>query len=78
VEFNLQTLYRKHASILGYGGGTLTPEERRSGLQRALAALRDGDLKLRIDEILPLDQVNDAFRRLVERWATGKLLLDLA
>ncbi|HUZ28276.1 MAG TPA: zinc-binding alcohol dehydrogenase family protein [Solirubrobacteraceae bacterium] len=78
VQFNLQTLYRKHGSILGYGGMGLTPEERRRGLHNALNALRDGQLRVRIDEVLPLDQVNDAFRRLVERRVRGNLLLDLS
>jgi NADPH:quinone reductase-like Zn-dependent oxidoreductase len=56
----------------------LTPEERRRGLHNALNALRDGQLRVRIDEVLPLDQVNDAFRRLVERRVRGNLLLDLS
>ncbi len=78
VQFNLQTLYRKYASICGYGGMVLTPGERREGLQKALAALRDGALRVRIDEILGLDDVNDAFRRLLDRRVQGKLLLELS
>jgi NADPH2:quinone reductase len=78
VQFNLRTLYRKHASILGYGGMGLTPKEHREGLQQALSALRDGQLRVRIDSVLPLEEVNDAFRRLVERRVRGNLLLDLA
>jgi D-arabinose 1-dehydrogenase-like Zn-dependent alcohol dehydrogenase len=34
-------------------------------------------LKVRIDSVLPLEEVNDAFRRLVDRRVQGKLLLDL-
>ena len=78
VEFNLQTLYRKSAAILGYGGMMVGPHERREGLRRALEALRDGHLRVRIDEVLPLERVNEAFRRLVERRVKGKLLLDLS
>lgn len=78
VQFNLQTLYRKSGSLLGYGGMGLRPEERRSGLEAALAALRDGRLRVRVGEVLPLDQVGEAFRRLLERQAQGKLLLQLS
>lgn len=78
VEFNLQTLYRKSVSLLGYGGMMLTPEQRREGLENALAALRDGTLRVRIDSVLPLEDVNEAFRRLVDRQVQGKLLLDLS
>jgi NADPH2:quinone reductase len=78
VQFNLQTLYRKSASILGYGGGGLTPDERRQGLAQTLEALRDGRLKLRIDEVLPLEHVNQAFERLAERRVQGNLVLDLS
>ncbi len=78
VTFNIQTLYRKMASILGYGGMQLTPEERRPGLEAALEAVKTGELKVVIDEILPLEQVNEAFQRLVDRRVQGNLLLDLS
>jgi NADPH2:quinone reductase len=77
VTFNLQTLYRKMLSLLGYGGMLLTPEERRPGLQAALLAVAEGALKVRIDSILPLDEVNEAFKRLAERRVQGNLVLDL-
>jgi NADPH2:quinone reductase len=78
VRFNLQKLYRKTISLLGYGGMQLGRDERRAGLQAALTALRDGELKVRIDEVLPLERVNEAFDRLVRRQAQGKLLLALS
>lgn len=78
VTFNMQQLYRKMVSVLGYGGAQLTGEERRAGLEEALKALRSGDLTVRIDSVLPLDQVNEAFQRLTERRVQGKLLLDLS
>jgi NADPH2:quinone reductase len=78
VTFNMQSVYRKMLSLLGYGGMQLTGEERRRGLQAALHALGDGSIRVRIDEVLPLDQVNDAFTRLVQRRVQGKLLLDLS
>lgn len=78
VTFNLQTLYRKMMSLLGYGGMQLRPEERRPGLKDALQALSEGSLRMRVDTVLPLEDVNEAFARLVERRVQGNLLLDLS
>jgi NADPH:quinone reductase len=78
VAFNMRVLYRKMLSLLGYGGTILSREERRLGLQAALKAVRAGELSVRIDSVLPLEEVNDAFRRLVDRQVQGKLLLDLS
>ncbi len=77
TSFNMQSLYRKMLSVLGYGGMQLTREQRRPGLQAALGALADGSLRVRIDSALPLDGVNEAFERLVARGVQGNLLLDL-
>lgn len=77
VQFNLQTLYRKGISLLGYAGGQLSREQRRAGLEQALAALRDGELRVRVDELLPLEQVNEAFARIEQRKVQGKLVLAL-
>jgi NADPH2:quinone reductase len=78
VEFNLQTLYRKGLSLLGYAGMLVTPEMRRRGLEAVLVALRDGDLEVVIDSVLPLAEVNDTFERLTDRSVSGNLLLDLS
>ncbi|HLH66029.1 MAG TPA: zinc-binding alcohol dehydrogenase family protein [Solirubrobacteraceae bacterium] len=78
VTFNIQQLYRKGLSLLGYAGLRVQRDERRAGLVEALEAVRDGQLRVRIDAVLPLDQVNEAFRRLVERRVQGKILLDLS
>jgi NADPH2:quinone reductase len=77
VAFNMQTLYRRSARILGYGGMQLTQDERRAGLAAALSALADGALRVEIDEAVPLERVGDAFARLERRQVSGKLLLDL-
>ncbi len=77
VTFNIQLLYRKAVSLLGYGGIIITREQRRPGLQAALEAVRSGELKVRIDSVLALEDVNEAFVRLVDRRVQGKLLLDL-
>jgi NADPH2:quinone reductase len=75
VQFNMRTLYRKMASLLGYAGMQVGREERRAGLEAALRAVRDGDLQVPVDEVLPLDHVNEAFERLQQRAVQGKLLL---
>jgi NADPH2:quinone reductase len=77
VTFNMQSVYRNMASILGYGGMQLTEDEHRTGLEAALKAVQDGELKVRIDHVLGLDQVNEAFERLADRRVQGNLLLDL-
>lgn len=78
VAFNMQQLYRKMVTLFGYGGMLLSADERRTGLRAALAALAAGELKVRIDEVLALDEVGEAFARLTERRVQGKLLLALA
>lgn len=77
VTFNLQTLYRKMLTLFGYGGMQLRREERRPGLEATLRAVRDGQLRITIDSVLPLEEVNSAFDRLADRAVQGKLLLDL-
>jgi NADPH2:quinone reductase len=78
VALNLQSLYRKSARILGYGGMQVGREARREGLQQALRALADGRMRVPIDDVLELGDVNEAFARLTERRVQGKLLLDLS
>jgi NADPH:quinone reductase-like Zn-dependent oxidoreductase len=78
VTLNLQQLYRNGLQILGYTGLRLTVEERRRGLTAALQALAAGRMTVPIDRVLPIEQVNDAFRALVDRAVTGKILLELS
>lgn len=77
VTFNMRVLYRKAISLLSYGGMQLGREERRPGLEAALRALADGAIRVRVDTVLALDEVNRAFARLADRDVQGKLLLDL-
>jgi NADPH2:quinone reductase len=77
ARFNLPKFYRKGLSLLGYAGGQLGRERRRAGLAQALEALRDGSLRVHLDEVLALGQVNEAFERLADRKVAGKLILDL-
>ena len=78
TTFNIQALYRKMVSLLGYGGMLLTREERQTGLHTSLQALAAGELKVRIADVLALSEVNEAFARITDRRVQGNLLLDLA
>ena len=73
----LRSVYRKGLRILGYGGLMLSDDERRAGLTQALTALADGRMRITVDRLLPLEQVNEAFRLIGDRALTGKIVLDL-
>lgn len=73
----LRTVYRKGLRLLGFGGLMLTDEERQASLAGALAAVADGRMRIPIDRVLPLEQVNEAFRLIGDRALTGKIVLDL-
>ena len=73
----LQVLYRKGLTVLGYGGLIEPAEALARGIAAALDALREGRLQATVDQVLPLDAVNDAFERLAGRRVQGKLVLDL-
>ncbi|MEA2213752.1 MAG: NADPH:quinone reductase [Solirubrobacteraceae bacterium] len=77
VSFNLQTVYRNMLTLYGYGGMQLNRAERRSGLEATLRAVRDGELRVLVDSVLPVAEVNEAFARLTDRRVRGKLVLDL-
>jgi NADPH2:quinone reductase len=74
---HLQGIYRKGLRVLGYAGLLLTREQRREGLEAALAALADGRLQIPIGRVVPLEQVNEALHLLADRAVTGKVLLAL-
>lgn len=73
----LQQFYRKSLRMLGYGGLMETEEAIAAGIRAALAAVVTGRLEVVIDSVLPLDRVNDALARLLDRSVSGKLVLDL-
>ena len=78
VTFNMQVVYRKMLSLLGYGGMQLGRDERRTGLEAALRALGEGAIRVRIDEVIALQDVGGVFTRLHGRGVQGKLLLGLS
>jgi NADPH2:quinone reductase len=78
VSFNLQQVYRNSKRLLSYGGLGLSDEERRDGLEKALRILADGRMQIRIDRVLPLEQIGQAFDLISNRGLSGKVLLDCA
>jgi NADPH2:quinone reductase len=73
----LQQLYRNGLRVLGYGGLLLDDDERRTGLGATLEAMAAGQLRIPVDRVLPLAEVNDAFAALKDRALRGKVVLDL-
>jgi NADPH2:quinone reductase len=75
ADVDLRTLYRKSIQLLTYSG-TIEPEDRiRRALASMLEALGRGELRVPIDEALPLEAAAEAHRRIRERRVRGKLLL---
>jgi NADPH:quinone reductase len=76
-EIDLATLYRKGGSIRGHAALTMTGGAVREALEGCLRLMAEGRLRVHVDSVLPLDQVNEAHARLKHRRATGKLVLSL-
>ena len=74
-ELDFGMLYRKAATLIGHATLRMGDAEVRTALEACLDALRTGAIRVHIDEVLPLDQVQLAHERLSGRQATGKLLL---
>lgn len=72
----LQSLYRKGITLRGYAGLLESDQVMSTAIRQALAALAAGQLTMPIDAVVPLEQVNDAFRRIQQRSVRGKLVLD--
>lgn len=75
AEIDLRATYRKAVQVLTYSGTIEPPDRLRLAERRALEALARGDLRVPVDEVLPLDQAPEAHRRIREREVKGKLLL---
>lgn len=74
-EIDLRTLYRKGILLLTYSGTIDPPERSRELLEKVVAALASGELRIPIDEVLPLERAAEAHRRILDRRVRGKLLL---
>ena len=68
-------MYRKQASILGYSGLTEDPAVLAERMELMMAEVVAGTVTPVIADELPLGEVEEAFRRIRDRQAGGKLLL---
>lgn len=76
-DVDLATLYRKTATIQGHAALATSAEDVRRALEECLASLSTGRLHVHVDDVLPLERVDEAHTRLVERRVTGKLILSV-
>ena len=76
-DIDLALLYRKAASLRGHAALTTPVDDVRRALGSCLELMAAGQLRVHVDEVLPLGDVNDVHTRLLERRATGKLLLSV-
>ena len=75
AELDLRQLYRKSIQLLTYSGTIESPVRTRAALEEVVGAINRGDLRMVVDEILPLEQAAEAHRRIKDRRVRGKLLL---
>jgi NADPH2:quinone reductase len=76
VSINLRRLYRKGVTLLGYGGMIDTPQEQRDALDKLLAMMSAGSLRIPVGDVLPLGDAAEAHARILGRGVEGKILLD--
>jgi NADPH2:quinone reductase len=74
---NMQTVYRKGLTIRGFVGFFLTPVQQRADLEALVGLVASDRVHSRVDDVIDLDDVNLALRRLRERDVAGKLVLEL-
>jgi NADPH2:quinone reductase len=74
-ELDLRALYRKGIQLLSYSGTIDPPERGRELLERVVERMATGDLRVPIDEVLPMENAAEAHHRILERRVRGKLLL---
>jgi NADPH2:quinone reductase len=77
VTFNAQRLYRKGLAVRGYNSLGIAPGPVAAAGAALLAEMAAGRVDIPIDDVVPLEQVNEALARLRERAVMGKIALDL-
>jgi NADPH2:quinone reductase len=75
-HMSLQSLYRKGLRVLGYAGLLESDDTMSAAIRDALQALASGQLTVTVDSAVPLRDVSEAFERIQQRRARGKLVLD--
>lgn len=74
-EIDQALLYRKAVTITGHASLSMSAADARTALATCLDLVAGGQVRVLVDEVLPLSAVNTAHRRLTERRATGRLVL---
>ncbi len=74
-SFDLRALYRKAVSIVTYSGTIESQDVVHEGYELALGAVRRGEMRVPIDDVLPLDRAAEALGRIRNRQVRGKVLL---
>lgn len=78
TTLDLGAVYRKAVTIRGHALFSTSPDDVRRGLDHCLTAMAAGRLRVHVDAVMPLERVNEAHARLVQRRVTGKLVLSMA
>ena len=77
VTFNMRQMYRKAISIIGYAG-LISDQQTDAGIMASLfEMMAASSLRIRLGDVLALNQADEAFTRILQRTARGKLLLDV-
>jgi NADPH2:quinone reductase len=74
----LQDFYRKGLTMYGYAGLQTPDHVMADRIADALDALASGRLRVTVDSVLGLEDVNTAFERLSDRAVRGNLILSLS
>jgi NADPH:quinone reductase len=77
-QIDLSTLYRKAVTIHGHAALMMPAQDAHSALAACLSLVAQGQLRVHVDSVLPLTQVNEAHKRIAQRQATGKILLSVS
>jgi NADPH2:quinone reductase len=78
AELDLGALYRKAVTVRGHAALLMPADEASRALGACLEFAANGRLRAHVDSVHPLEEVNEAHRRITARRATGKILLRLA
>lgn len=77
-EVDMGMLYRKALTVRGHAALMTTDHDVRLALMSCLNLVASGEMRPQIDRVEALSAVNTVHRDLVERRATGKLVLDVS
>lgn len=74
-ELDFATLYRKQITISGFASLAMSDEQARHALISCLDLMRRGTLRVHVDAVVPLGDINDALASVAGRHVTGKVVV---